>query len=225
MRNCLKLTKRILVLIKNIYICEAIKSGRCSDNLAKKSPGKMAHSRWLTTANRILRLYISIQNPSENFQLLVEFVMKVYAPMWFRIKSKPFIQDGARHLWDSIRLSRQFPDNIKAIVYKVFEGNAYFAHPENMLIAMMTDKRQHIRQLAIRRILKARNGNSTPSQSIRFFRIPKLNFNADDYIDLIVRNKYFRAPFNDALTENDLMECFKLKKSFNWISFHSTRRL
>lgn len=197
-------------------ICEAIKSGRCSDNLAKKNPGKMAHSRWLTTANRILRLYISTQNPSENFQVLVDFVMKVYAPMWFRIKSKPFIQDGARHLWNSLRLSREFPDNIKAIVYKVFENNAYFAHPENLLIAMMTDERQHIRQLAIKRILKVRKDNSTPLQSVRVFRTPKLNFNADDYIDLIYwfETNISEPPLTMDLPENHLMKIIQIEKEF-----------
>ena len=32
--------------------------------LAKRSPGCLSHSRWLTRANRILRLYVSTSKPS-----------------------------------------------------------------------------------------------------------------------------------------------------------------
>lgn len=47
----------------------------------------------------------------------------------------------------------------------------------------MQDEREHIvRKLAFRRILGAREKNS---QSLRRFRVPKLNFEADDYTNLI----------------------------------------
>ena len=38
-------------------IATAVSSGHCSLNLSECSPGKLSHARWLTTANRILRLY------------------------------------------------------------------------------------------------------------------------------------------------------------------------
>ncbi|CAG9789165.1 unnamed protein product [Diatraea saccharalis] len=37
--------------------CHAVMTGSCSPKLANRQPGKKAHSRWLTTANRILRFY------------------------------------------------------------------------------------------------------------------------------------------------------------------------
>ncbi|GBM32402.1 hypothetical protein AVEN_239793-1 [Araneus ventricosus] len=40
-------------------ICIAISSGVGSSDLAKRQPGTLNLARWLTTANRILRLYIS----------------------------------------------------------------------------------------------------------------------------------------------------------------------
>src|SRR6218665_3545381 len=39
-------------------ISNAVVTGQCSVNLSRKDPGKLNHSRWLTTANRILRLYV-----------------------------------------------------------------------------------------------------------------------------------------------------------------------
>lgn len=73
--------------------CQAVSTGSCTLELANRKPGKMAHSRWLTSANRILRLYISTLNPSENLQFLVNDVVKVYAPIWFLIKHKASFKD------------------------------------------------------------------------------------------------------------------------------------
>src|SRR6218665_830835 len=40
-------------------ICNSISIGECGVDLAMRNPGCLNHSRWLTTANRILRLYVS----------------------------------------------------------------------------------------------------------------------------------------------------------------------
>ena len=69
----------------------------------------MAHSRWLTTANRLLRLYISSSQPSQSLVTLVEYIVKVYAPLWLEIKLKPQCYYGATHLWKVIHLSRFLP--------------------------------------------------------------------------------------------------------------------
>ncbi|GBN04314.1 hypothetical protein AVEN_122428-1 [Araneus ventricosus] len=92
---------------------------------------------------------------------------------------------GAQHFWKMISLARQLPDNVKQIIYKVFSNNAYFAHPEHLLLTMLHDSRKHIRELAFRRILAARDNKTKNSGGLRFFKIPKLNFEAADYIDLI----------------------------------------
>ena len=43
----------------NLYqISQTIISGLCPEELATRNPEKMAHSRWLTTANRTQRLYV-----------------------------------------------------------------------------------------------------------------------------------------------------------------------
>ncbi|GBM10892.1 hypothetical protein AVEN_42144-1 [Araneus ventricosus] len=44
-------------------ICIAIRSGVGSSDLAKRQPGTLNLARWLTTANRILGLYIPTPNP------------------------------------------------------------------------------------------------------------------------------------------------------------------
>lgn len=42
---------------KYLYdIHQSVSKGKCSADLALRNPRKLAHSRWLTTANRVLRL-------------------------------------------------------------------------------------------------------------------------------------------------------------------------
>ena len=164
-------------------ICCAIRDGECCEQLAKKNPGKMSHARWLTTANRVLRLYLATLSPSENLRILTTFILKVYAPTWFQVKTKPLLTHGAVHFWKAIKASRDFPEAVIQIINKVFSTNGYLAHPENILISMLTDSRPNIRELAVRRIQNARKRVTT--DDIRIFRVPKINFSAEDYTDLI----------------------------------------
>ncbi|ESN96201.1 hypothetical protein HELRODRAFT_163242 [Helobdella robusta] len=115
-------------------ICNGIMKGDIPLSLSLRNPGKMSHSRWITTANRILRLYVAVQNPST--------------------------------------------------ALKVLGRNAYFAHPENILLSMLADEQKHIRELALRRILKCRANDATLN-TVRVFKVPKLNFDAINYYDMI----------------------------------------
>ena len=45
---------------------KATSSGVCPNDLAIRNSGKMAHSRWLTTYNRIIRLYVSSEDSTVN---------------------------------------------------------------------------------------------------------------------------------------------------------------
>ena len=112
------------------------------------------------------------------------FIVTVYAPMWFDIKMHSSCKDGARHVYKMIMRSRYMSDSLKKIIDPVIERNSYFAHPENILIAMITDERRHMHQLGLRRILKARL-NPGSGKSTREFRVPCLNFDCADYTDMI----------------------------------------
>jgi hypothetical protein len=163
-------------------ISNAVSEGHCPHVLSKREPGLLNHSRWLTTANRVLRLYVATENPSENLKTLAEYVAKVYAPMWFSIKTKPSCKDGSKHLWQTIKLSRYLPASLKKIIDPVLHRNGYFAHPETLLLGMISDERKHIRELGLRRIMKAR---SIRNPGVRKFVIPKLNYDSEEYYDLI----------------------------------------
>jgi hypothetical protein len=165
-------------------MCKAVMSGHCSPDLSERQPGPISHSRWLTTASRILRLYISTDCPSANVITLVTYIVRVYCPMWFQIKCRPLCTSGALHVWKLISYTRYLPDDLKHIVDTVIQRNAYFCHPENLLLAMMADERPHIRKLAFKRVCAARLQRSADN-AVRVFKVPKLIFSATDYFAVI----------------------------------------
>lgn len=137
-------------------MCEAISKGECSLGLSKRNPGALNHSRWITTANRLLRLYVASRKPSTNLKHLVTYIMRVYSPVWFSIKMHPSCKDGAKHFFLAIQLSRYLSKELRDVIDPVLRRNGYFGHPENLLLTMISDERQYIRELGLRRILKAR---------------------------------------------------------------------
>jgi len=82
-----------------------------------------------------------------------------------------------------VSLSR-YLDGTKKGVDPVLRRNAFFAHPENVLLAMLTDNREEFRTLAWRRIKEART-RKVPGAKVRIFEVPPLNLDAEDYVDLI----------------------------------------
>ena len=164
--------------------CAAVSSGCCPPNIAEMKPRPVVQSRWLTTATRVLQLYMSESTPSTELRQLSEFIMRVYAPTWFAIKLAPTIAEGARHLWGVIEKSRDLPADLRRVVDDVIGHNAFFAHPENSLISMMCDEDPSVRELGWRQIKKARTKTSKEGM-IRQFVVPLLRENATSYVDMI----------------------------------------
>ena len=59
---------------------------------------------------------------------------------------------------------------LKEIVDPVIQTNSLFAYPQNILLAMITDDTEHVPELELRGILKARHTSIT--RSLRQFRQP-----------------------------------------------------
>ena len=67
--------------------CKGIGSGRVDDQWASWKIGPLNHARWLTLAIRILCVYSRETKPTPTLKQLVYFIVQVYAPTWFEIKS------------------------------------------------------------------------------------------------------------------------------------------
>ncbi|GBM29095.1 hypothetical protein AVEN_40113-1 [Araneus ventricosus] len=129
-------------------------------------------------------LYISTSNPSNELITLVVFILRVYAPSWFRIEVHHSIKDVARYVWYFISSSGYLPNKYRDIIEPVVSRNAYFETPKNMLLAMLTVESCHIRTLAARRIIKARE-IGPDGNCVRRFVTPAVNIRATDNVDLI----------------------------------------
>ena len=120
---------------KYLYeIVQSVASGYVSYRLRNTNPGKIAHSRWLTTAIRISRYYVAEYNPTEELSTLARYLVKVYAPGWFLIKKNEEVKDGARNLHQILVWNSEMPKEVVEIVRPTLQRNAYFAHPENLLL-------------------------------------------------------------------------------------------
>ena len=160
-----------------LEIHRAASQGRVDDPVFERDPGALNHSRWLTTANRILRFYVSQANSFTSLILIAEFIMKVYAPMWFRIKCNSSVVNGAKHLHEAIQKTRHIPSEIQEIVLPIIQRNGYFSQSEDILLAMVNDENMIVRELGLRRVLRSRKlceGSLT-----------KINSDADIYYEMI----------------------------------------
>lgn len=192
-----------------LQMCKAVISGECSASLAARIPGPINHSRWLTTACRILREYVSNVDPSPVLKTLATFIVKVYAPMWFYIKTHQQVTDGPKNLWLTLIKMRYLDDELKAIVHPVLQRNSHWAHPENMLLAMLADDREEIRIKAAKTIRAARQDKvNIRRKMVRKRILPDLKFVCDDYTEMIDWEQctVTEPPVTVSLTEAHLRE-------------------
>jgi len=91
-------------------ITQAIRTGELPADLALLEIGPVSHSRWLTTANRICRIWVSKHGLKgktlQNLRLIVEYIVGVYFPCWFQIKVKHLWVEGPRHVLFQLHLLR-----------------------------------------------------------------------------------------------------------------------
>ena len=103
-----------------------ISSGEISESLSKRSPGKVGYARWLSTANRALRVYVSQLTPTNDFIVIVKYIILVYALTWFSIKVQPTFYDSPRLIHAMVIAERQLNDNrINTIMSEKLKSNLY----------------------------------------------------------------------------------------------------
>ena len=172
-------------------------------------------------ANRILRLYVSTENPTENLGIISQYILKVYAPVWFETKCMPFCTDGAKHFFSLVEKSRFLSQDLRAIVDPVLKRNAYFAHQENILISMICDPEDHIRTLGYRRIQSARANYETGSH-VRTFKLPKINLSADTYhemIDWTSESQRYSPPIVSMIPDETICELAKVNSQHDLLEY------
>ena len=201
----------------------AIDAGIVNNKLANRSPGKLGYARWLTTANRILRVYVSSQNTTQALNQIVNFIISIYARSWFAIKSEPLFTKSPQHIFNMIQWIKEMnSDEIKNVCFRTISQNAYSLHTENILLAMISDPRPSIRCEGINRIIHARTTNNNVGNGIRKFIKPNINVDAEDYYQLVdYNNSWLESILTEKLTLNQLLhakETFEILELPNYPS-------
>ena len=71
---------------------------------------------------------------------MVHFCLTVYFPTWFDSKLEHQIANESKHLFDLIkRINNLSNKEIREVTLDAVQRNGYFAHPQNLLIAMLRD--------------------------------------------------------------------------------------
>lgn len=95
----------------------------------------------------------------------------------------------------------------KTVIDGVIRHNAFFAHPENVLLSMLSDTRKENRQFAVDMILKARQ-KTVSGANTRQFRVPEINIDANDLKHLINwPSEAVEPPILRDVSENDIKLC------------------
>lgn len=142
---------------KYLYrICMALIAGVVEDDLAAIEPGPPCVSRWNTLWSRICRVYAGTAKPTLKLRRIVNMIVKFSAPMWFHIKCHPSVTKGPLNTFKSLQLLRNLNAGEKAIAKKAVQRNSFFAHPDQLLLAMCADQDEVVRQKAVGLIRKFR---------------------------------------------------------------------
>ena len=91
----------------------AVKSGVLPPELAGLKPGRIVHSRWLTTAQALLIMWTRkhglTRKDKKNLEILVKFCLQSYFKLYFDITVKHHLIYGPYHVLTQLRILRTQP--------------------------------------------------------------------------------------------------------------------
>lgn len=167
-------------------ICQALIKGDFGSFSFERKAGPVSNTRWMVTAHRILLVYATCEEPEKVPHLIdiVHYILRVYAPMYFRIKSEPDFKSGSKHFFEMVDRSRYLQGKQLEAVQESLLENSYFSHPEQVLVAMFCDPDHKTEALGL--IRRARHlAQEGGSEKIRIFKKPTvINWAANDYTEL-----------------------------------------
>ena len=169
---------------------QCIRDGKVPQQILLLAIGKISHARWLTTANRFLRLWVSKHNfkgkDLKNLEMIVEFIVAVYYPMWFEAKIKHHLSNGPSLVLKQMNLINHYTKPaVKRIVLPYVNSSAWFAHPEHILLAMLASEDEEERHFAVRKIMQIRGEQDQGDNGIRTFKVPAISWSASKIGNLI----------------------------------------
>ena len=155
-------------------LTQTIVEGKMDVDLINRRVGNLSHTRWLTTAEAILLLYMSDHGLDdeqyETLSLLSKWIVQVYFHQFFNIKAQPSIVKGPYHLLTLLRLFRDQDHRVKEILVPYIMSEAWWAHPEPLLLSLFCSDSPADREFAIEKIKKCRKGCPISKRKIKLGR-------------------------------------------------------
>ena len=157
---------------KHDYQLVMVITGRSQDDRCQKlKPGPVCHSRWLTTANRLLIMYCKKHglrgNKAKTLSTIVHFILTNYYPMWFSIKCESRLIDGPVQFLKAVKLLAIATDDVQEIVRPVIQRVSFYGHSENIILSLLCSSNATDRKFAVSKILKLRGEDQFGDKSVR----------------------------------------------------------
>ena len=88
----------------------------------------------------ILMLYVATESPDENLLFTGNFMIKVYAEMWIRIKGRRHVQTGPTQQFHMLNALRGWHDTrTSSVVTPVIHWKGFVAQRDKVLLGMISD--------------------------------------------------------------------------------------
>ena len=206
----------------------AIRSGVVPQRLPMLDVGPVNHSRWLTTANRLLRLYVSdhndqlSENDKNNLQKMCKSVVGIYYPCWFNMKIKHSWIEGPRHVLFQLACLQSQPDDVVEIVSSTVKRAAWYAHSENIIQTLLSSKDEEERTLGVNAVLKIRGDGDPELQrgdsSVRTRKTPDINLQSASLSELLnCQEDHHEPPLTCNMTTSEVKKFISTPKVVpNW---------
>ena len=204
-----------------------IRAGTLDPCLVNVQCGALCHSRWLTFGEAIMLLYMSDHGLSgevyRNFILIVKYVTQVYFPVWFDVKVKHSIVDGPYHILTLLRLVRQQSEEVREIVTPYIQTGAWFAHPEAILVSLLSSNDAADREFAVGQILQLRGDSDLGDMRKRDRVTPFLRMDATTLIGLIdwKKDTIHEPVFSCSLTKAELNQVLDAPLAIPYYPIHT----
>ena len=171
----------------------AVQRGELKENMQYLKCGQLSHARWLTTGQRVFFLWTRDHGLSnedrKTLRTLVKFFITFYFKLYYDIKVKHLMTDAPRHVLTGVKLLRQQPMVVRKVITPHIQSGAWYAHPENLLLSLLSSSDRAEREFGVEKVLTARGSNVYGDNSPRPRHTPPLNFSAEILVDLIQWDK------------------------------------
>ncbi|XP_065653685.1 uncharacterized protein LOC136080671 [Hydra vulgaris] len=164
--------------------CLGISKGFVNPIFCRRKIGPLNNARWLTLAIRIMALYTRTEAPSLEHVRLVNFIVQVYAYIWFLIKRSSKFMDSPSIFFKMTEQIRKQDEEIQNICFKNLKKNSYCLLPENFLYCMLRDEDSNIREQALLVIKKLRTSKDKECRVTNIANVD-INFQATSWTELI----------------------------------------